>query len=315
MKLFRGLPGRAGVIAAVAFTLAGAVCAQTATVDVPYVPTPMNVVDEMLRIADVKRDDFLIDLGCGDGRILITAARKYGTRGFGVDLDPSQVADARREAERAGVNDKVSFAAQNLFYTDISKATVVTLYLLPQINVQLRPLLFKQLKPGTRVVSHDFGMDEWQPDGRINVSVPGKSYGPPVSAVYFWIMPENAAGRWQWKQRAAGGLRDYEVTIDQTFQQIELKPVIAGGMAKVVSAKLRGHEISMTIVRDFGQEVHHEFTGRVQGDTIRGRVRISGDGPVRFEEWEAKRVQKGDIKFTAADTRVAARATSVQGAQ
>jgi hypothetical protein len=192
---------------------------------------------------------------------------------------------------------------------------VVTLYLLPQINVQLRPLLFRQLKPGTRVVSHDFGMDEWQPDGRINVSVPGKSYGPPVSVVYFWIMPENAAGKWQWKLKVAGGTRDYEAAIDQTFQQIELTPVIAGGPAKVNSAKLRGNEISFTVVRDFGNPVHHEFTGKVQGDTIRGRVRISGDGPARYEEWEAKRVQKGDIKFTAADTRVAARATSVQGVQ
>src|ERR1051325_10877652 len=134
--------------------VAGLACAQQS--DVPYVPTPPNVVEAMLEIAKVGPNDYLIDLGSGDGRILITAAKKYGTRGLGVDLDGSLVSDAKREARRQGVADRVEFLEQNLFITDIDKATVLTAYLFPQVNMELRPRLFAELRPGTRVVSHEF---------------------------------------------------------------------------------------------------------------------------------------------------------------
>ncbi|MGH8618306.1 MAG: SAM-dependent methyltransferase [Burkholderiales bacterium] len=297
---------RRSLLAGAACALAGGVlpvrpAGAQATVDVPFVPTPPNVIDAMLQIADVKRDDYLIDLGCGDGRIVLAAARKFGTRGFGIDLDPVNIGNARREAERLGLTARATFAAGDLFNTDLSKATVVTLYLLPEVNAAVRPLLFRQLKPGTRVLSHDFDMGEWSPDGRVTVAVPDKPYGPPTSAVLLWVMPHNAAGRWQWKMDVAGASRAFEVAIEQEYQRIELKPLVAGGPAKVLFPKLRNDQISFTLVRDYGHSVNHEFTGRVQGDVIKGRYRLLGDGVgSKVGDWQAKRVEKGDIRFSEA---------------
>jgi len=133
--------------------------------DVPYVPTPQAVVDRMLQIAKVHRGDMVYDLGCGDGRIVITAARDRGARGVGIDIDPRRIAEAKENAEKAGVSNRVQFLVADLFESDFSRATVVTLYLLPVINQRLRPQLWRQLKVGTRVVSHDFDMgEEWPPD-------------------------------------------------------------------------------------------------------------------------------------------------------
>jgi len=167
--------------------------------DVPYVPTPANVVEAMLEIAKVGPNDFVIDLGSGDGRIVIAAARQRGARGFGVEIVPSLVNDARREAQRQAVSDRVRFVTENLFITDIAQATVLTAYLYPNVLYQLRPRIFEQLQPGTRVVSHEFDFGSWKPDAQVRVSVPDKPYGPPVSDVYLWIVPANAAGRWQWR--------------------------------------------------------------------------------------------------------------------
>lgn len=150
--------------------------------DVVYVPTPQEVVDEMLALAKVTKDDIIYDLGSGDGRIPITAAQKFGTRGFGIDINPERIKEANANAKKAGVRDRVKFLNQDLFQTDISKATVVTLYLLPTLNVKLRPQLFKQLKPGTRVVSHDFDMGEWKPD-RVVKTKEG-------STIYLWTIPK-----------------------------------------------------------------------------------------------------------------------------
>lgn len=150
--------------------------------DVVYVPTPQEVVDEMLALAKVTKDDIIYDLGSGDGRIPITAAQKFGTRGFGIDINPERIKEANANAQKAKVTDRVKFLNQDLFQTDISKATVVTLYLLPTLNVKLRPQLFKQLKPGTRVVSHDFDMGEWKPD-RVVKTKEG-------STIYLWTIPK-----------------------------------------------------------------------------------------------------------------------------
>jgi ribosomal protein L11 methylase PrmA len=128
----------------------------------PYVPTPMVVVDEMLKMANVTKTDILYDLGCGDGRIVITAARKYGTRGVGIDLDPERIKESNANAKQAGVKDLVEFSLQDVMKSDISEATVVTLYLLPESNALLRPILEEQLKEGTRVVSHNYHMPDWQ---------------------------------------------------------------------------------------------------------------------------------------------------------
>ncbi|MFN6538147.1 MAG: class I SAM-dependent methyltransferase [Nostoc sp. EkiNYC01] len=149
--------------------------------DVPYVPTPEPVVDAMLKVAKVGKNDVLYDLGSGDGRIVNTAAQRYGTRGIGIDIDPQRIQEANENAQKAGVTDRVKFVQQDLFNTDFSEATVVTLYLLPEINLKLRPKLLKELKPGTRIVSHAFDMGDWKPQQTLNVE--GKS-------VYYWVVPK-----------------------------------------------------------------------------------------------------------------------------
>jgi len=137
--------------------------------DVPYVPTPQPVVDAMLKLGEVKKGDILYDLGSGDGRIPITAAKMYGVRGTGIDINPERISEAEANAKKEQVTDKVKFLNQDLFEASISDATVITLYLLPSINLKLRPKLFKDLKPGTRIVSHSFDMGDWQPEKKIEI--------------------------------------------------------------------------------------------------------------------------------------------------
>lgn len=148
--------------------------------DVMYVPTPQELVEDMLRLADVKRGDVLYDLGSGDGRIPVTAAKKYGIRAVGIDIDPQRVREAQANAKRMGVGRLVTFRQQDLFKADFREATVVTLYLLPDLNLKLRPQLLKQLRPGTRVVSHQFDMGDWKPDKTLEAN--GRT-------VYFWVIP------------------------------------------------------------------------------------------------------------------------------
>lgn len=155
--------------------------------DVVYLPTPQVVVDKMLELGKVTKDDVLYDLGSGDGRIPITAAKKYGARGVGVEIDPKLIQESQENAKKAGVADKVKFIQQDLFKTDFKEATVMTLYLLPQLNEKLRPKLFQELKPGTRVISHDFNMGEWQPEQVVKMDVNGREH-----LVYVWRIPEKA---------------------------------------------------------------------------------------------------------------------------
>ena len=150
------------------------------TPDVIYVPTPQEVVEAMLEVAEVKKGDVLYDLGCGDGRIPVTAARKFGIRAVGIDIDPDRIAEASANAKAAGVEQLVRFRNEDLFQADFREATVVTLYLLPELNVKLRPRLWKELKPGTRIVSHQFDMAEWKPETTIELN--GRT-------IYFWRIP------------------------------------------------------------------------------------------------------------------------------
>jgi len=156
---------RAGILST--FFAAGLVALAQApgrTPDVPYVPTANNVVQSMLKLAGVKNTDVVYDLGCGDGRIVITAAREFGARGVCIDINPERIKEARENAQKAGVADRVRFVESDLFTADIKEATVVTLYLLTSVNERLRPKLLAELKPGTRVVSNTFGMGDWKPD-------------------------------------------------------------------------------------------------------------------------------------------------------
>jgi SAM-dependent methyltransferase len=261
--------------------------------DVPFIPTPPAVVDAMLELAGVGPRDFVIDLGSGDGRIVIAAAKNRGARGFGVEIDSELVQGARRTAQREGVAERVEFKVQDLFGTDLGQATVVAMYLYPRLMMQLRPRLFAELKPGSRVVSHDFDMAAWKPDARVTVPVPGKPYGPPSSDAYLWIVPANAAGTWRW--RATDG-REHELTLLQTFQALEGKAVMGGRPGRVESGRMRGDEISLMLTAEVGSRtVRHALRGRVAGDAISGTARLP-DGAEH--DWKATRIKRGSIKIS-----------------
>jgi len=188
--------------------------------DVVYVPTPQIVVDEMLKMAKAGPKDFIIDLGSGDGRMVITAAKKFGARGFGVDLSDDLLAEARANAKAAGVADRAEFRKQNLFETDLKQATIISTYLLPEMNEKLRPKILA-LPPGTHVVAHDYHMGDWMPDETKTLSVPEKIVGTPgISYTYMWIVPAKVAGRWQSEFKHPAGSTALEFDFAQTYQVV-----------------------------------------------------------------------------------------------
>jgi len=263
--------------------------------DVPYVPTPPGVVDVMLKLADIGPRDFIADLGSGDGRIIIAAAKRHGARGIGVEIDGALVGDARREAARQGVAGRVEFREENLFNTEISRATVLTLYLSSALMARLRPRIFEELKPGTRVVSHDFDMESWRPDARVTVPVPDKPYGPPSSEVYLWIVPANAAGTWRWRSAAGAAATESEAELSQTFQRLEGAMLAGGRPARLEEGRVRGNEIRFILTAEAGgKTLRQEFSGRISGDSISGKVRAGGG---EFD-WNATRTRRGSIKIS-----------------
>jgi SAM-dependent methyltransferase len=268
-------------------------CAGAATVeqrDVPYVATPPAVVDAMLKLADVRARDYVIDLGSGDGRILIAAARQYGARGYGVEIDGGLVSAARAEAQRQGVGGRVEFREENLYITDFSRASVMTLYLYPKLLMDLRPRFIAELQPGSRIVSHDFDMDDWQPDARLTVPVPGKPYGPPRSEVFLWIVPANAAGEWRWRSDAG----EVNLELAQAFQMLEGTGRIGQEETRLEHGRMRGQEIRFILAtRANGQPARQEFSGRLEGDTITGTMSAGG----RESAWTARRIRRGSISL------------------
>lgn len=187
------------------------------TEEVPFITSPDNVTLEMLSVAEVKRGDHVIDLGSGDGRIVILAAKRFEATGLGVEIDPTLVKRSQVNARNAGVADKVEFRVEDLFKTDLSQATVVTMYLLQEVNLQLRPSLLA-LKPGTRIVSHDWDMGDWAPDRTTVVPVPNKAVGREKSSkVHLWTVPARVEGLWC----AAGLLRGASIRLTQKYQAFE----------------------------------------------------------------------------------------------
>jgi len=257
---------------------------------VPYVPTPQEVVERMLETAKVGPKDYLIDLGSGDGRIVITAAKKHGARGFGVDLNPERIRESNENARLAGVTDKVAFHQRDLFETDLSLATVITMYLLPQVNVELRPKLL-ELAPGTRLVSHDFDMGDWKPDTHLTVDAKDKYGGAGGNSdVYFWVVPARVAGVWQWQTPIAGKPQSYEIRLEQKYQVITGSVWVGGRTATLQGARLRGADIRFSFTADVnGSPVKHEFTGKVAGEAINGTATLSGPRIQAQFEWTARR--------------------------
>lgn len=205
---------------------------------VPFVPTEEDTVEAMLSLAGVGPGDRLYDLGCGDGRIVIAAARDRDARGVGVDVDPLRIADAMEFAGWAGVEHMVDFREEDLFSVDVREATVVSLYLLQSINVQLRPRLLSQLKPGARIVSHAFDMGDWQADERIKVA---------DGYIYKWTVPASVAGQWSWTGADGTPCR---LELEQTYQQVTGRAWLGEDEARLVAAELTGERLEVELQVD-----------------------------------------------------------------
>jgi SAM-dependent methyltransferase len=256
---------------------------------VPYVQTPMEIVERMLRMAEVKAGDHVIDLGSGDGRIVIEAARR-GATAMGVDLDPNLVRLAAENAKAAGVEKRASFRAMDLFDADLAPASVVTMYLLPDFNAKLLPKLLA-LKPGTRIVSHDGGIGDWPPDERLEMRAPEKPVGVGgLSRVELWIVPADARGAWSSELRAHGGRWNF--TVRQTYQVLDIDVTAQGRDLLVRNSRLRGEEIKIIVTGIVNNRAwHHYFVGELKGDRIAGEVTVTDGNNRRSFPWTATRAR------------------------
>jgi SAM-dependent methyltransferase len=231
-------------------------------------------VAKMLDMAEVGPGDYVIDLGSGDGRIVIAAAKR-GAFGHGIDLDPRRIKEARENAKKAGVEDRVVFIEGNVFNTDVSRATVVTMYLLNSVNIQLRAGLLSSLKPGSRLVSHDFDMGDWKSDQFLREE---------TSDVYFWIIPAQVEGQWMWE---ANG-QTFSMTVGQEFQEVDLQIKSGNEKLAVATSLLKGERISFKAANQAKNE-NYVYSGRVEGDHIFGTVQIHRNGNASVENWTATR--------------------------
>jgi SAM-dependent methyltransferase len=229
--------------------------------DVPYVPTQDHIVTEMLRLADVGPSDVVYDLGCGDGRIVIAAASEFGASGVGIDIDPVRIGEAIANAQRAGVSARVRFRQASFFDADIREATVVALYLLPEINARLRPKLLADLRPGTRIVANHFDMGDWRPDDYVAL---GSRY------VYRWIVPAWVSGRWRCVIDEPAGRRRMTLNLERRYQSVVGAARVGRDDLPIDAGRLKGASIRFRI-----GELH--FMGTVAGDTMRGVAR-KGNG-------------------------------------
>jgi SAM-dependent methyltransferase len=284
----------------------GSVTAQQKKPEVPYVPTPDNVVLEMLKMAQVDKDDLVYDLGCGDGRIVIAAVSKFGCRGVGVDIDPERIKESNENAKRAGVSDRVQFMQMDLFDADISKATVVTLYLLSEVNLRLRPKLLRELSPGTRVVSHAFSMGEWKAEATSSVKLDEymdpyvQDYRDPFTldfwdfhTVYFWIVPADVKGTWKLAIPDISGKNDFTLKFDQEFQEARGEAFEGASSIPVIikDEKLKGKKLQFTLERkQKGRKEIMHFEGDVNPYAMEGTVQIKGSSGTKSFKWTAKRI-------------------------
>ncbi|MGH8620549.1 MAG: SAM-dependent methyltransferase [Burkholderiales bacterium] len=292
---------RIRVLAASAALFAPVAAAQEGRGDVIYVPTPQVVVEAMLRMAKVGASDYVIDLGSGDGRIVITAAKKHGARGFGVDLDTYLLKVAIASAKKEGVADRARFFAQNLFETDLSQATIITSYLLPSMNEQLRPKLLA-LKPGTRVVAHDYAMGDWDADDSDTLIVPEKTVGDPgKSYIFLWIVPARVAGRWESQVMARGKPESWQFSFKQNFQLVHGTARAGEREVKLPQFRLAGEQLAFKVeVPAADKPVTYQFRGRVNGDVIEGNVTVGDGSGQRVMPWRARQTVRGEPDMGAA---------------
>ena len=257
----------AATVLASTLTVLPALAQPFSDTDVPFVVTPDKVTMEMLKLASIGPNDFVLDLGSGDGRIVILAALRFGARGLGVEIVPGLVEKSQANARAAGVADRAEFRVQDLFKTDLTQASVITMYLLPEVNLQLRPA-FLALKPGTRLVSHDWDMGEWKPDRTVTVDVPDKPIGrEKFSRLHLWVVPAQVAGLWC----GEGELRNFSVELAQSFQQFDgalRRQVGRRQQARGLSGSIAGPVLqasSMTAASSAAAQLRIEL----QDDTLR----------------------------------------------
>jgi ubiquinone/menaquinone biosynthesis C-methylase UbiE len=254
----------------------------------PFVPTPQAVVEEMLTVAGVAADDFVMDIGSGDGRIVLTAASRFHARGRGIDIDAELVEFSNGEARRRGVERLVRFQREDALKARIDDATVLTLYLLPELMHMLRDRIYSELRPGARVVSHDFRFNDWAPDRTVTIDVAEK-YGNPggwQSTIYLWIVPAKVEGRWHAAVTGPDG-GNYLLSFAQKFQHLQGHAIQGSERIPLQGAQLEGNRIRFLLpeVQD-GREVSREFTGTIDGNVINGVIG-SDDGSV---PWRATRI-------------------------
>lgn len=249
----------------------------------PYVPTPQVVVDAMLRMGRVGPDDYVIDLGSGDGIIVLTAASRLKAAGHGVDIDPVLVSQSNAEAKRLGIAERASFRIEDVFKTDLSRASVITLYLLPSMMANLRGKIYLEAKPGTRVVSHDYSFDEWLPDDEVTLDVPEKEKvnGVPSATILLWVVPAKVHGKWRLQVERG---EHYDVSLRQHYQRIGGTAEATGRPVQFTSSTLRGDEIRFTV---FNGAKRLDFRGTVAESAMQGTVDTGGGRRVK---WTAARV-------------------------
>jgi SAM-dependent methyltransferase len=245
--------------------------------DVHYVPTPHHVVEAMLRLTAVGPRDVVYDLGSGDGRIPIAAAKRYSARGVGIDIDPVRIKEANANARAQGVAGRVRFLRQDLFETDFSSATVVTLYLLPSLNLKLRPLLFRVLKPGTRIASHAFDMGDWVPDAKLEIE---------GNNAFFWTIPVDVRGDWTWQLRTPEGTERHSITFQQRFQKATGSWAGENATVSVPAVRIVGDSIMFRISRPSEE---FRIAARVSGERMEGTIERDGASPQPFS---ARRLKK-----------------------
>lgn len=258
------------VLACVSF--APAALAQTDSVQTPpFVTTPPEVVDRMLALAGTTPADYVVDLGSGDGRIVIAAAKKFGAKGLGLELDPKLVALSREKAKAEGVADRAEFRVQDVLRADFSSATVVTVYLLPWLMAQLSPMFLDGLKPGSRIVTHAFVFPSWKPDRieKVRLAVPHPSQGD-ESTIFLWVVPANARGAWQ----AAAPQGRWRMRIEQNFQEVEVEAEHDGVPLNLVSARLEGERLNISGTL---RGAPFAFRGLVEGARIAGEAELGTD--------------------------------------
>jgi hypothetical protein len=266
-------------IACAAFVLAAfqspvALAQSDGNITAPFVTTPSDVVDRMLAIAGTGPADYVVDLGSGDGRIVIAAAKKFGARGLGLELDPKLVEQSRASARAAGVAGRTEFRVEDVLRADFSKASVVTVYLLPGLMAELAPLFLDKLQPGSRVVTHAFVFPSWKPDKaeKVKLAVPHPSQGD-ISTIFMWVIPANARGQW----RAASREGEWRIKVDQNFQEIEVEGEGGGAKLAVAEARLQGARIQFSGTL---RGAPFSFGGRIENDRIAGDA-VLQDGPAK----------------------------------